>query len=103
MSDKNDHTKKLGQNVLAELVLCIQVHTGGDDDGILNIPDKEVGTFIRDNPDAIVNAVESINNSEEYANAVSVLYSAAAMHRQKYPKSRILFTPMRALKKPEYI
>ena len=90
-------------NVLAEIVLVIQVQTGGEADEEKVIPDEEVHAFLSENPDTVKRIVEAVNDSQEHRDALIFINSAISLYREKYPNTKILFTPMRALKELEEI
>ena len=90
-------------NVLAEIVLVIQVQTGGEADKEQVIPDEDVSSFLIENPDTVKKIVEAVNESQEHRDALIFINSAISLYREKYPNTKILFTPMRALKELEEI
>jgi hypothetical protein len=107
MNSKNEQSMKQSQNqnlnVLAEIVLVIQVQTGGEADEDQVIPDEDVPVFLCENPDMVKRVVEAVNASQEHQDALAAINVAISLYREKYPNTKILFTPMRALKELEEI
>ena len=107
MSNTSEQSTKQSQkqnlNVLAEIVLVIQVQTGGEADEEKMVPDEEVHAFLSENPDMVKRVVEAVNASQEHQDALAAINVAVSLYREKYPKTKILFTPMRALKELEEI
>jgi len=86
-------------NVLAEVILVIEVHTQGHAKEVKAIDAQDVFC----DADKLSNVTKSVSESEEVESAVSLLYSAALKHKDKYPDSKIKITPCYAIKALEEI
>jgi hypothetical protein len=86
-------------NVVAEVILIVEVHTQGHAKEVKTIDSKDIFCDV----DKLSNVTRSVAESDEVDCAVSLLYEAALKHKDKYPDTKIRLTPCYAIKELEEI